>query len=181
MIPAICRRTEDTRPVNRSQPVGKRPVDAARRPLPVGEVLGALRSGWLVDFRLLGPLEVSDGETILPLAGGRQRALLAVLLLHANRTVSVERLIDDLWGDAVPDTAVKAVQIYVSRLRKVLPAERLLTRPPGYVIEVGEGELDLEPLRAVARRGAARADRGPSPETPPRCLARRLRSGAAPP
>lgn len=108
-----------------------------------------------MDFRLLGPLEVSDGETILPLAGGRQRALLAVLLLHANRTVSVQRLIDDLWGDAVPDTAVKAVQIYVSRLRKVLPAETLLTRPPGYVIEVGEGELDLErfeQLLAEARR-----------------------------
>ena len=106
-----------------------------------------------MDFRLLGPLEVSDGETILPLAGGRQRALLAILLLHANRTVSVERLIDDLWGAAVPDTAVKAVQIYVSRLRKVLPAERLLTRPPGYVIEVGEGELDLDRFEQLLAGG----------------------------
>jgi DNA-binding SARP family transcriptional activator len=106
-----------------------------------------------VDFRLLGPLEVSDGETILPLAGGRQRALLADLLLHANRTVSVQRLIDDLWGATVPDTAVKAVQIYVSRLRKVLPPERLLTRPPGYLIEVGEGELDLDRFEQLLAGG----------------------------
>jgi DNA-binding SARP family transcriptional activator/pimeloyl-ACP methyl ester carboxylesterase/predicted ATPase len=96
-----------------------------------------------VEFRLLGPIEVSDGETILPLAGGKQRALLADLLLHANRTVAVERLVDDLWGADAPDTAVKAVQIYVSRLRKLLPPDRLVTRPPGYLIEVGDGELDL--------------------------------------
>ena len=70
-----------------------------------------------MEFRLLGPLEVVDGATSLPIAARKQRALLAVLLLNANRTVSRERIVDDLWGEAVPDTARKMVQIYVSQLR----------------------------------------------------------------
>ena len=86
--------------------------------------------GDVVEVRILGPLEVRDGETLLPVGGGRQRALLAVLLLNAGRVVAVDRLIDDLWGDEVPVTAPKAIQIYVSKLRKVLPQGRLLTRPP---------------------------------------------------
>jgi DNA-binding SARP family transcriptional activator len=106
-----------------------------------------------MEFRLLGPFEVSDDERVLRLAGGRQRALLVDLLLHANRTVSVERLVDDLWGGVVPDTAVKAVQIYVSRLRKVLPPGRLRTRAPGYVLEVGECELDLDRFERLLGEG----------------------------
>src|ERR687888_1623960 len=97
-----------------------------------------------MEFRVLGPFEVREGDRSLPLGGAKQRALLALLVLNANRVVSRERLIDELWGDEPPETAVASVQVYVSRLRKLLGAETLVTRPPGYVLEVGPGELDAE-------------------------------------
>jgi DNA-binding SARP family transcriptional activator len=96
-----------------------------------------------MEFRLLGPLEVVDGGSPLPIPARKQRALLAVLLLSANRTVARERIVDDLWGDEVPESARKMVQIYVSQLRKALPHARLHTRPPGYQLEVADDELDL--------------------------------------
>src|SRR6266498_5344645 len=96
-----------------------------------------------MDFRLLGPFEVLDGNAPVRLAAGKQRALLALLLLNANRTVARDRIIDDLWGDDVPESAQKMVQIHVSQLRKALAEPRLQTRPPGYVLEVGDDELDL--------------------------------------
>ena len=71
-----------------------------------------------MDFRILGPLEVRDGDRRLALGGARQRALLALLLAHANEVVSSDRLIDELWGDEPPES--KALQVAVSRLRKVL-------------------------------------------------------------
>jgi len=96
-----------------------------------------------VDFRILGPLEVWHEGRLIPLAGSRQRALLAVLLLHANEVVSIDRLLDDLWGSSPPVTAGKSVQLYVSRLRRVLDDGRLVTRPPGYVLRVERSELDV--------------------------------------
>jgi DNA-binding SARP family transcriptional activator len=96
-----------------------------------------------MEFRVLGPLEVRDGDRSLPLAGAKQRALLALLLLHANRVVSRERLIDDLWGDEPPETAVTSVQVYVSRLRKLLPPNTLVTRSPGYLLAVDPEEVDV--------------------------------------
>jgi predicted ATPase/DNA-binding SARP family transcriptional activator len=107
-----------------------------------------------IEYRVLGPLEVR-GDGLLPLGGAKQRALLALLLLNANRVVSRERLIDDLWGDKPPETAVTSVQVYVSRLRKLLPEDTLVTRPPGYALEVEPDALDLqrfERLVAEARR-----------------------------
>src|SRR4051812_4881145 len=107
-----------------------------------------------MEFRLLGPLEVRAGDGPLPLGGEKQRALLALLLLNANRVVSRERLIDELWGEAPPETAVSMVQVYVSRLRKVLPNGVLSTRAPGYVLAVEPTELDLarfEELVSAAR------------------------------
>ena len=106
-----------------------------------------------MEFRILGPLEVRDGGAPLPIGGGRQRALLALLLLNANRVVPVKRLVDDLWGENVPGTASKAVQIYVSKLRKVLPKGRLETRPPGYLIQLEDGELDLWRLERLLAEG----------------------------
>ena len=106
-----------------------------------------------MDFRLLGPLEVVDGGSPLPVAAGKERALLAVLALDANRTVARKRLIDDLWGDDVPESANKMVQIYVSRLRKTLPDSRLHTRAPGYVLELGEDELDLARFERLVAQG----------------------------
>src|SRR5690349_22980725 len=96
-----------------------------------------------MDCRVLGPLEVRDGEQSVPLAGAKQRALLALLLVHANHVLSRDRLIDELWGDEPPDTAVQSLQVYVSRLRKLLPSDTLLTRPPGYLLELETGQLDL--------------------------------------
>jgi DNA-binding SARP family transcriptional activator/class 3 adenylate cyclase len=113
-----------------------------------------------MEFRILGPVEVVDGGSPLRLAGGKQRALLAVLLLHANHTVARDRIVDDLWGDAVPDSARKMVQVYVSQLRKVLPEPRLLTRGPGYVLEVADGELDLERFERLAAEGRDALSRG---------------------
>src|SRR4051794_26643669 len=96
-----------------------------------------------MEFRLLGPLEALADSAPLTIAAGRQQALLALLLLHANRTVSRDRIVDSLWGDDAPESAVKMVQIHVSQLRKALPEARLRTRPPGYVLEVGDDELDV--------------------------------------
>ena len=108
-----------------------------------------------MEFRLLGPLEVVDGATSLPIAARKQRALLAVLLLNASRTVSRERIVDDLWGDTVPDSARKMVQTYVSQLRKVLPEPRLHTRSPGYALELEEDELDLDRFERLVADGRA--------------------------
>jgi DNA-binding SARP family transcriptional activator len=114
-----------------------------------------------VEFRLLGPLEVRDGDRSLPLAGAKQRALLALLLLNANRVVSRDRLIDELWGDEPPETAVQSVQVYVSRLRKILLRDTLRTQPPGYSLAIDPAELDLhrfELLLADGRKASANGD-----------------------
>jgi DNA-binding SARP family transcriptional activator len=98
----------------------------------------------VLEFRLLGPLEVLDGERPVRLGGPKQRAALAILLLSANRVVSVERLADDLYAGAPPVTAVTQVQRQVSELRKTLGAEAIETRSPGYVLHVEPGRLDLD-------------------------------------
>ena len=108
-----------------------------------------------MEFRLLGPLEVLEHEHAVALGAGKQRSLFALLLLHANEIVSTDRLIDALWGATPPPTAAKTVQVYVSRLRKELGDGRLLTRPPGYALQVSRSELDLarfEQLLDEARR-----------------------------
>jgi predicted ATPase/DNA-binding SARP family transcriptional activator len=106
-----------------------------------------------MDFRILGPLEVwADGER-LELGGQKQRALLAMLLLDANRVVSRDRLIEALWEDEPPETALKALQVYVSQLRKLLGKERLVTRTPGYFLRVESDELDLERSKRLQKEG----------------------------
>jgi DNA-binding SARP family transcriptional activator/ABC-type branched-subunit amino acid transport system substrate-binding protein/DNA-binding beta-propeller fold protein YncE len=109
-----------------------------------------------MDFRLLGPLEVLESDRPISLGRGRQRALFALLLIHANEVVSTDRLIDELWGEAPPRTALKSVQVYVSRLRKELGDGRLLTRAPGYVLRVEPSEVDVARFeRLVADADAA--------------------------
>ena len=106
-----------------------------------------------MEFRILGPLEVlSEGQS-LDLGGAKQRALLAVLLVHANSVVSHDRLIDALWEDDPPDTAQKALQVHVSGLRKLVGKERLETRPPGYLLRVEEDELDLKRFLRLQEQG----------------------------
>jgi DNA-binding SARP family transcriptional activator len=111
-----------------------------------------------MEYRLLGPLELRDGDRLRPLAGPKQRALLALLLLNANRVVSRDRLIDELWGDRPPKTAVTTVQVYVSRLRKLLPDGVLQTRARGYQLDVEPAQLDVlrfESLLLQARAASA--------------------------
>src|SRR5215210_6320896 len=113
------------------------------------------------EYRLLGPLEVVHRGEAVPTGGQRKRALLARLLLEANRTVSIDALVDALWGERLPPTAVKMVHVYVSQLRKVLPAGSLQTRPPGYRLEVAPEALDLlrfERLRQEAADAMAADD-----------------------
>ena len=117
--------------------------------------------GAVLEFGILGPLEVRiDGEGPISLGGIRQRALLAALVLHANEVVSTDRLVDELWGEHPPAKAVHTIRVFVSRLRAALePAsDRLATRSPGYVIQVGVDEVDaarFEQLCASARRSLA--------------------------
>jgi len=105
-----------------------------------------------MEFRILGPLEVVKDDRILQLGGGRQLALVAVLLLHANKAVSVDRLVDDLWGESPPPTAAKIVRNSVSLLRREL-GDRLITQPPGYLLRVEEGELDCDRLEQALASG----------------------------
>lgn len=109
-----------------------------------------------MEFRILGPLEVVAEGRAVSLGGTRQRALLAVLLTRANQVVSTERLIDELWGERPPKEARNTVQFYVSQLRKVLGADRIETRAPGYAIRIERDELDLHRFeRLVAEGGPA--------------------------
>jgi len=98
----------------------------------------------VLTFKILGPLEVvRDGES-LPLGPAKQRAVVACLLLHPNETVSVDRLTDELWGADAPPRADHNLHQYVSRLRKVLDDHGravLVTRAPGYLIELGDEDL----------------------------------------
>src|SRR3954454_13222989 len=117
-----------------------------------------------MDFRLLGPLEAGADAAPLRLGGRKPRALLACLLLDANHTVSIEQLIDELWGERPPDTATKMVQIYVSQLRKVLPDGVLRTRPGGYVLQVEPEALDVNRFDALRAQGRAALQRGEAAE-----------------
>src|SRR6266540_1425772 len=110
-----------------------------------------------MDFRILGPLEVCDNERVLPLGGAKQRALLAILILHANEVVSVERLLDDIWGERQPASGAKALHVYVSQLRKVIGDDRLLTRAPGYMLRLDPDELDVKRFQQL-REQADTAD-----------------------
>ena len=125
--------------------------------------------------RILGPLEVRASDGPVPLGGAKQRALLALLLLNANRVVSRERLIDELWGDEPPETAVTTVQVYVSRLRKLLPARGAADAAAGLPARGRAGRARPVAVRAAASR--RRAQRGP-PSARRGCCARRSSSGA---
>jgi DNA-binding SARP family transcriptional activator len=114
-----------------------------------------------MDFRVLGPLEVLDaGGARVRLGGRKPRALLARLILDANRTVSVERLVEDLWGEDGPESAVKMVHIHVSALRKALPGGMLQTRQPGYVLAVPPEAIDVVRFERLRVEGRAALDAG---------------------
>ena len=108
-----------------------------------------------MQVRLLGPLEIEHAGRPVALGGRAQRALLARLLLDVNRTVSVDRLVEDLWGETAPATAQKMVQIYVSMLRKALPEGVLVTRSPGYAVVLEPEAIDLVRFEHLRERGRA--------------------------
>jgi Transcriptional regulatory protein, C terminal/Bacterial transcriptional activator domain len=97
-----------------------------------------------MEVRVLGPLEVVAGGVSKPIGGGRQRKLLAILLLQAHEFVSSDRLVDELWGEDRPETAAKALQGYVSQLRKTLGRDALVTGAGGYMLKVAPGQLDAD-------------------------------------
>jgi DNA-binding SARP family transcriptional activator len=112
-----------------------------------------------VEFRILGPLSVREGDGDVRLRGATQRALLAVLLLNRNRVVALDTLVDELWAEDPPDTAVKIIQNGVSQLRKLFEdPDRLVTRAPGYVLRVERGELDAERFEELAAEGRRALD-----------------------
>ena len=128
-----------------------------------------------MEFRLLGPLEaVSDGRS-LPLGGPKQRAVLAVLLLHPNEVVSTDRLVDDVWGAEPPKTVDSYIQNCMSHLRRVLGRELIETHPPGYLLRIDADAVDAHrfeqalaaadeldpPERAAALREALALWHGP--------------------
>jgi DNA-binding SARP family transcriptional activator len=114
-----------------------------------------------VQFRVLGPLEVVDGQRRVELGRPKQRALLAVTLVHANQVVPLDRLIEELWGEEQPAQAGASLQAYVSHLRRALepgrpartPPRVLVTQPPGYRLVVAPGDLDAARFVALAEQG----------------------------
>ena len=105
----------------------------------------------------MGPLEaVDDDGKAVALGGKRPRAVLAMLLLRPNETVSTDRLIDAVWGEAAPAKAQAALQVHVHALRKALGAGRIVTRAPGYLIRVEPGELDVQRFEELVAAGTFR-------------------------
>ena len=126
--------------------------------LVAGVTFGGWNSGFSVRLRSGGTARE------LELGAAKQRALLAVLLLHAGETMSTERLVDALWGEKPPATAVKALQVYVSQLRKTLGEGVVETRPLGYVVRVEDGALDLQRFERLLDEGRRLLDEGAARE-----------------
>jgi DNA-binding SARP family transcriptional activator len=106
-----------------------------------------------MEVRLLGPLELAEGGQQINCGGARQRAVLALLVLHANEVVPSERLLLELWGEDAPASAANALQAAVSRLRRVLPEGRLITQPPGYLFRTFADEVDLARFERLLTEG----------------------------
>jgi DNA-binding SARP family transcriptional activator len=113
----------------------------------------------VLEFRILGPLEVANDEVVLHLSGQKQRALLALLLLDANRVVSTDRIVDALWGEQPPRTAATSLQNFVSQLRKLLGSDVVVTKPPGYQLTIAPQQLDLERFARLVEE--SRAEKSP--------------------
>ena len=135
-----------------------------------------------VEFHILGPIEVAGDSGAIRLGGPRQRAVLAILLLHPNQVVPVERIVDDLYGDAGPATALAQVRDHVSQLRKLLgegagggSGETVIeTHPPGYLLRVEPDEVDASRFEALTERAFGALDRKDAD-----AAARLLRDGLA--
>lgn len=114
-----------------------------------------------MEFRVLGSLEVADGDRRINLGAPRERALLALLALHANRTVSRDRIVEELWPGGAPRTAAKVVQVYITHLRKALGAAReiLESRGSGYVLRIEPTNFDLSRFEQLVERAQSEEPR----------------------
>jgi DNA-binding SARP family transcriptional activator len=138
-------------------------------------------------FRVLGPLEASANGDRVSLGGAKPRAVLTVLLLHRNEVVSNDLLIEALWGERPPDNALKTLQVHVSQLRKAIAAVGgsdakagpIRTHPPGYLLKLASGDLDLDRFRQL--HGDARAVLASDPARAARLLGEALRLWRGPP
>ena len=121
-----------------------------------------------MEFRLLGPVEVSVEGQAVPLGAPKQRALLAELLLHRGEAVTRAHLIDSLWDEQAPDSATSSLQVYVHGLRRALGAERIETQGNGYRIRIAPDELDVDRFETLLDRGSrALAEGAPAPGSTP--------------
>lgn len=120
--------------------------------------------GEVTEFQLLGPVVVHDGTTgagIVP-SGPKQRALLATLVIHAGELLSVDRLVEELWGDRPPSNAPNALQAHVARLRRLLPGrEWISTLPTGYLLTLGHASTDVARFTRLSGQGRAAAPQDP--------------------
>ncbi|RCH65545.1 hypothetical protein DT019_27570 [Streptomyces sp. SDr-06] len=122
--------------------------------------------GEKTEFRLLGPVAVHDGTTgegIVP-CGPKQRALLATLVIHAGELLSVDRLVEELWGDRPPSNAPNALQTHVARLRRLLPSPGhtwISTLPTGYLLTLGHASTDVARFDQLSGRGRAAVPEDP--------------------
>jgi DNA-binding SARP family transcriptional activator len=108
----------------------------------------------VLEFRILGPFEARQDGEVVRIGGPKQRALLAILVLNANQPVSVDRLIEELWGGAPPGTAAHSIEVYVSQLRKALgDAGAIVTQRPGYRLQVEPEHIDLHRFESLVTEG----------------------------
>jgi YVTN family beta-propeller protein len=135
--------------------------------------------GAALEYRILGPLQVLDDGREIPIRGRKQQALLALLLLHRGEVVTRDTLIDHLWGDDPPSTAVKTLQVHVSRLRREL-GDVLLSQGRGYLIRLEPNQLDLERFERLAAEGVQALAQG-QPERASEWLAEALALWRGPP
>jgi YVTN family beta-propeller protein len=118
-----------------------------------------------IDIRLLGPLEVRKHGDVIEVRAGRQRALLALLALHAGETVSTDKLLDELWSGRPPPTALSALRNLVSQVRKLIDPEQtdlLATRAPGYSLEIEPSAIDAHRFKRLAAEGHAALETSPA-------------------
>jgi hypothetical protein len=144
-----------------------------------------------VEFRVLGPLEIVAAGEPINVDAPKQRAILAMLIIHANEVVSTDQLLEAVWGEKASDISLSTLRAYVSKLREVLPADVVVTKSPGYLLDVAPDAVDqvrFEELVAEARKERATDPAGAParnvrPTRPGRwsCLTRRWACGGAPP
>jgi DNA-binding SARP family transcriptional activator len=121
-----------------------------------------------LDIRLLGPLELRYRGADIPISAARLRRLLGVLLIHRGRTVSIDRLVDEVWENDPPDSALAALRVHVSRLRKMLAAaelgDLLVTKPTGYSLDVSAESVDADRFENAVARARSQIAAGESEE-----------------